>query len=121
MSRHPKIRIVPTREQYNILMAALHENSKIDHERIASDAKRLIEKIGRFAVPGINDNGEDSADIRFFEQEAQALLWQYIVSMDDRLCDFTDYYFLLEQETEARLQAEMDAELLKGLEDYNAE
>jgi hypothetical protein len=79
-SAKPKIRFLLGQRSFNALIQALKDNTADEYadEHIIQKAHALIDKITRHARSTTDDNGDECVDVRFFDNEAKALIGQFI-------------------------------------------
>lgn len=92
-TRKPPVRIVVNIEQYNKLVELVNRNSQVNDERTSTYATKMKEKLLRYSVPHTNEDGSISIDIRFFNNEAQDIIY-YLIGMLD-IESTTNYYEVL--------------------------
>ena len=81
---------------FNLLMETLtiNENLNLEYERQA--ATQLKEKLLNYAVPKLDDKGQNIVEIRFFEREASSMIWQLLINCL-HLESKNDYYSQLKK------------------------
>lgn len=92
-SRKPKVCILIDKLGFNYLLQGLEYNAanKYANEKIIDEADFLIEKIKKYSRLYIDNDKEECADVRFFENEAARLILQFIfASSAETLCN--DFY-----------------------------
>ena len=77
----PPIKFIESKCWYDELIEALEYNiSATEDTLIINQAEKLLEKIRTYARFKTNEDNEEIADIRFFEGEAEILIFQLLLS-----------------------------------------
>ena len=92
-TRKPPIRIVVNIEQFNKLVELVNRYSKVDDERTSKYAEKMKEKLLRYSVPHTEEDGTETIDIRFFNNEAQDVIYYLMNSLEINV--ETNYYEVL--------------------------
>lgn len=92
-TRKPPIRIVVNISQFNKLVELVSRYSKVDDERTSKYAEKMKEKLLRYSVPHTEEDGTETIDIRFFNNEAQDVIYYLMNSLNIEV--ETNYYEVL--------------------------
>lgn len=93
--RTPGIKLTLDKMLFNQLINALDFNIKVnvEDENLSLIANKLKEKLLKYSVPRISDDGVELVDVRFFPNEAADMIWQLLVLSDKN--NEADYYSIL--------------------------
>jgi hypothetical protein len=97
----PNVRLVIGKEDYNALIQALENNAASEYDVPVREAEKLLDSIRKYARLRVSDDGMEYAELRFFNDEAAALIYQLIFQAGIRVCR-EDFYAGLKAEREAK-------------------
>lgn len=86
----PKIRFVASVSVFNIFIRELNENCTDPDPYIAKGAEKLCDKISKYARFFTDENGNECVDIRFYESEAELIIWQYMATWEKLTNEHTE-------------------------------
>ena len=84
-SRTPSVKIVLDKSWFNLLINTLDYNQSLnsDYENYSMVAGNLKNKLMRYSIPKVNDDGIELVDIRFFPGEASDMIFQLLSRVND--------------------------------------
>lgn len=102
-TRKPSVQLTIDTDFFNKLVSILNFNNatNIDDENFSSVADKLKNKLLRYSVPRVNDEGKEFVDVRFFPNEAGDMIWQLLAWGNDIEIQ-EDYFSILKQNREDR-------------------
>lgn len=102
-TRKPSVQLTIDTDFFNKLVSILNFNNatNIDDENFSAVAEKLKNKLLRYSVPRINDDGKEFVDVRFFPNEAGDIIWQLLAWGNDIEIQ-EDYFSILKQNREDR-------------------
>lgn len=85
-TRVPSVKLTLERDLFNQLLGTLENNIEIGiiDEHFSSIAEKLKNKLLRYSVPRISDDGIEFVDVRFFPNEASDMIWQLLLRIEKR-------------------------------------
>ena len=97
-TRKPKVRLVLDKHGFNALIQGLIYNEANEHAdtQTSESAAKLTRKINKFSRLFDDDNGVESVDVRFFDNEAAELIWQFIFTSSAE-APGEDFYAVLKE------------------------
>ena len=102
-TRKPSVQLTIDTDFFNKLVSILNFNNatNIDDENFSAVAEKLKNKLLRYSVPRVNDEGKEFVDVRFFPNEAGDMIWQLLAWGNDIEIQ-EDYFSILKQNREDR-------------------
>ena len=102
-TRKPSVQLTIDTDFFNKLVSILNLNNatNIEDENFSSVAEKLKNKLLRYSVPRVNDEGKEFVDVRFFPNEAGDMIWQLLAWGNDIEIQ-EDYFSILKQNREDR-------------------
>ena len=100
-TRKPSVQLTIDTDFFNKLVSILNFNNatNIDDENFSAVAEKLKNKLLRYSVPRVNDEGKEFVDVRFFPNEAGDMIWQLLAWGNDIEIQ-EDYFSILKQNRE---------------------
>lgn len=100
-TRKPSVQLTIDTDFFNKLVSILKFNNatNIDDENFSAVAEKLKNKLLRYSVPRVNDEGKEFVDVRFFPNEAGDMIWQLLAWGNDINIE-EDYFSILKQNRE---------------------
>lgn len=100
-TRKPSVQLTIDTDFFNKLVSILNFNNatNIDDENFSAVAEKLKNKLLRYSVPRVNDEGKKFVDVRFFPNEAGDMIWQLLAWGNDINIE-EDYFSILKQNRE---------------------
>ena len=100
-TRKPSVQLTIDTDFFNKLVSILNFNNatNIDDENFSAVAEKLKNKLLRYSVPRVNDEGKEFVDVRFFPNEAGDMIWQLLAWGNDINIE-EDYFSILKQSRE---------------------
>ncbi len=100
-TRKPSVQLTIDTDFFNKLVSILNFNNatNIDDENFSAVAEKLKNKLLRYSVPRVNDEGKEFVDVRFFPNEAGDMIWQLLAWGNDINIE-EDYFSILKQNRE---------------------
>jgi len=100
-TRKPSVQLTIDTDFFNKLVSILNFNksTNIDDENFSAVAEKLKNKLLRYSVPRVNDEGKEFVDVRFFPNEAGDMIWQLLAWGNDISIE-EDYFSILKQNRE---------------------
>lgn len=92
-TRKPPIRIVVDVDDFNNILELVSIVAVKGDERKSKIAEKMKSKLLRYSVPHTDENGETTIDIRFFNNEAEELIYFLTAILDYK--PETNYYEVL--------------------------
>ncbi len=92
-TRMPSVKVTLNKELFNKLIGILDCNIElnVETENFSIIASKLKEKLLRYCVPRKNDDETEFVDVRFFPNEAGAMIWQLLLQAEKK-DNAEDYY-----------------------------
>ena len=92
-TRTPSVQLSLCKDLFNQLAGILDFNIKmnIEDEKFSTTAEKLKNKLLMYSVPRINDENVEFVDVRFFPNEASAMVWQLLLRAEKNEIS-EDYY-----------------------------
>ncbi len=98
-TKKPPIRIMVDIDTFNNLVELVSIVVQEGDERNSKYAEKMKEKLLKYSIPRVDENGETNIDIRFYNNEAQDLIYFLMATLD--LKPETDYYEVLKKVRES--------------------
>lgn len=100
-TRKPSVQLTIDTDFFNKLVSILNFNNatNIEDENFSAVADKLKNKLLRYSVPRVNDEGKEFVDVRFFPNEAGDMIWQLLAWGNDINIE-EDYFSILKQNRE---------------------
>ena len=100
-TRKPSVQLTIDTDFFNKLVSILNFNNatNIEDENFSAVAEKLKNKLLRYSVPRVNDEGKEFVDVRFFPNEAGDMIWQLLAWGNDINIE-EDYFSILKQNRE---------------------
>lgn len=100
-TRKPSVQLTIDTDFFNKLVSILNFNNatNIDDENFSAVAEKLKNKLLKYSVPRVNDEGKEFVDVRFFPNEAGDMIWQLLAWGNDINIE-EDYFSILKQNRE---------------------
>lgn len=112
---YPKIRFVAPKDVFDALIEEINENSSCSIPYIANGAKILSCKMSQYGHSILDEDGDEWADIRFYNNEAELMIWQYVAScyrlVSEQNETLGDYNELLSEYNEHLREMNKDTEV----------
>lgn len=95
-SKRPPIRTVVNKDKYNLLISILKVNELSSSKKASDKAIKLKDKLLNYSRPFKDDNNNDMVEIRFFPDEINDLVHQFLFYNSTENIDTTYFETLLE-------------------------
>lgn len=100
-SRIPPVKVIVDKELYNKLVYSLTMDEETGGE-VNEKIKKLKDKLLTYSVPHIDEDGTIEVDVRFYVNEAEIIIKELLMILEDNIqCD-VDYYSVLEKVRSSR-------------------
>ena len=99
LKKKPPVFLKVDKDQFNIFLNVLKINELTNIDGICDWSKKLQDKLLRYSVPRVNDEGKEFVDVRFFPNEAGDMIWQLLAWGNDINIE-EDYFSILKQNRE---------------------